>query len=178
MKNLKLIALAIPLLLFVSCQKEEFIPTSSQNFSLNYSLQTTLDFLAAENDFSLFHDAIIQSKMDIEIDGNGPYTVFAPDNNAMEKFLKKNNWKKIQDIPVSTLTLMVQFHISKRDVKIADLNKGKYVPILYKERELFIDIDNPSEPFLILGITKANVLNKDNAQRNGMVNKIDNVLSL
>jgi len=79
---------------------------------------------------------------------------------------------------LQTLTLIVQFHISKRDVKISDLTKGKYVPILYKERELFIDIDNPAEPFLILGITKANVTDKDFEQNNGMINKIDDVLSL
>ena len=95
-----------------------------------------------------------------------------------QKFLEKNNWSKIQDVPKNTLSLIVQFHISKRNVIIADLTKGKYVPILYKERELFIDIDNPKEPFLILGITKANILNKDNELQNGMVNKIDNVLSL
>ena len=178
MINFKNFAIAISLLLFISCQKEERIPAPTQHFSINNSLQTTLDFLATENDFSLFHDAIIQSKMDVEINGNGPYTVFAPDNNAMENFLKKNNWEKIQDVPVNILTLMVQFHISKRAVNISGLTQGKYVPILYKERELFIDIDNPSEPFLILGVTMANVINKDHAQKNGTINKIDNVLSL
>ena len=178
MKNITAIALAIPFFLFFSCQKENFIPTPTQTFSLNYSLQTTLDYLSTEEDYRLFHDAILQSKIDIEIDGNGPYTIFAPDNEAVEKFLQKNNWKKIQDVPVNDLSLMVQFHISKKDVKITNLTKGKYVPILYKERELFIDIDNPTKPFLILGITKANVISKDNELQNGMVNRIDNVLAL
>ena len=79
---------------------------------------------------------------------------------------------------MSTLNLLVQFHISKRDVKISDLTKGKYVPTLYKERELFIDVDDPDAPFLILGITKANVIDKDYEQSNGTINKIDGVLSL
>ena len=116
--------------------------------------------------------------MDIEINSEGPYTIFAPKNEAMEKFLEDNNWTTINEVPVATLTLLVQFHISKRDVKISDLTKGKYVPTLYRERELFIDIKNADLPFLILGVTKANVINKDFEQSNGLINKIDGVLSL
>ena len=179
MRKLTLIALAIPFVLLTSCNKENFTPTTDiQNITFNNSLQSSLDFLSTEKDLSLFYDAILQSKMDIEINSDGPYTIFAPKNEAIENFLEKNNWSNINEVPLQTLTLLVQFHISKRDVKISELKKGKYVPTLYKERELFIDINNPDAPFLILGITKANVINKDYEQNNGMINKIDGVLSL
>ena len=179
MRKLILIAFAIPILLLNSCSKEPLTSSSNnQNITFNNSLQSSLDFLSTEEDLGLFYDAILQTKMDVEINSDGPYTIFAPKNEAIENFLERNNWTAIKDVPLSTLTLLVQFHISKTDVKISDLKKGKYVPILYKERELFIDIDNPDAPFLILGITKANVINKDYEQNNGMINKIDDVLSL
>jgi len=179
MKKLILIALVFPFLLLNSCNKEEFSPTTNvQNITFNGSLQSSLDFLSTEEDLSLFHEAILKSKMDVQINSEGPYTIFAPKNEAIENFLEKNNWTSIDDLSVATLTLLVQFHISKSEVKISELKKGKYVPTLYKERELFIAIDNPDAPFLILGITKANVINKDYEQTNGMVNKIDGVLSL
>jgi len=179
MRKLILIALAIPMILLSSCNKEELSPTNNiQNITFNTSHQSSLEFLAAEKNLSHFYDAIIQSKMDIEIDGEGPYTIFAPNNDAFETFFLENNYSSIADISVNTLKLIVQFHVSKRDVKIGDLTKGKYLPILYNERELFIDVDDPSSPFLILGITKAFIVNKDLQQNNGMVNQIDDLLSL
>lgn len=179
MRKLILIALAIPMILLSSCNKETITPSSNfQNITGNTSLQSSLEFLAAEKNLSHFYDAIIQTKMDIELDGDGPYTIFAPNNDAFETFFQKNNYSSVADISVNTLKLIVQFHISKTDVKIGDLTKGKYVPTLYLERELFIDIDNPMSPVLILGITKANVINKDQVQNNGMVNLIDGLLSL
>jgi len=76
MKKLIHIAIAIPFLLFTSCTKEDFSPnTDVQNITFNNSLQSSLEFLSTDADLSLFNDAILKTKMDVEINSDGPYTI-------------------------------------------------------------------------------------------------------
>lgn len=139
---------------------------------------SVLEFIKNENDFSLFYEALSRTGFKDDIGGDGPYTIFVPDNQAFQNFLDANNWDSLDDISPSVLGLVVQFHISNSEVMIGDLTIGTFVPILFNNKELFINLDNTDAPFVVLGLTQANITASDNMQTNGVVHRIDGVLSL
>ena len=126
---------------------------------------------------SMFHEALVKSGMDATISGIGPYTIFAPNNNAFQDFLIKNNLNSLDDISTGTLAIIVQFHISMSKVSIGDLTTDTAVPILYNNQTIFIHTTS-SPAFITLGITEADFLTSDIQVTNGNVNKINAVLSL
>ena len=180
MRKITTLAFALSLLLFASCKKDSITPdTPPKEINPQETDSTTvLQFLQNDTDFSLFYEALTISKMDNEIKGNGPYTIFAPDNDAFQKLLNDNNWTNLQDISPSVLTLIVKFHISNSEVKIGDLTMGVSVPIIYNNKSVYINLDDPNAPFVVLGLTKADVTNSDMEFTNGMIHQINGVLSL
>ena len=141
------------------------------------ALQSTIDFLASNPQVSMFHEAVVKTGMDAAISGDGPYTVFAPNNVAFQNFLANNNWDTMDDISTGTLTTIVKFHLSNSEVNIKDLDIDTAVPIMFNNYSLFVHTTS-SPAYLTLGLSQANVLMTDIEQSNGNVNIIDSVLSL
>ena len=149
----------------------------TNNAPTTVALKTTMEYLATEDDLSMFHEAVIKTGISSQIDGDGPYTIFAPTNDAFEAFLAQNNWTKIDDISVSVLNTVVSFHISQSEVIVNDLTLNTSVNIMFNNFDLMIHaVSSPA--YLTLGLTKASFVEIDAEQTNGMVNKIDSVLSL
>lgn len=56
------------------------------------------------------------------MEGNGPFTVFAPTNDAFQMLLDSNPaWNTLSDIDDATLTSVLLFHVLAADVKAGDL---------------------------------------------------------
>src|SRR5690606_8603953 len=68
-------------LLWVSCQKEEFTQTTDTTPNIS-------TFLANSADYSIFSEVIHLAGAASYLDAWGTYTVFAPDNAAMEAYLQ------------------------------------------------------------------------------------------
>ena len=179
MRKITTIAFAFSLLLFASCEKETVTPDTPKEIIPEQNDSTSvLQFIQNDANFSTFARVLMIAKMETEIEGNGPYTIFAPDNTAFQKLLDDNNWSTLDDISPSVLTLIAKFHISNSEVKISDLTTGTLMPIIYNNKEVYINLDDPNAPFVILGLTKANITDSDMEFTNGMVHRINGVLSL
>ena len=135
-------------------------------------------YLKDNSEFSLFYSALFKTGMVDQVDTDGPFTIFAPNNQAIQTFLANNNWNTIDDVPVNILTLVVKFHISESEVTIGDLTNGMNVTILFNDKNVYINMDDPNHPFVVLGLTSANVMESDMVQTNGVIHHIDGVLSL
>ena len=84
---------------------------------------TVATFLELDTQFSSFYKGLttatpntdfITSLKSLETDdaSDAPFTVFAPNNEAIETFLETNdNWDKIEDIDESTLSPILKHHI-------------------------------------------------------------------
>ena len=207
MKNLLILSFAFFLLTFMSCSKEKMDPFEADagSFEIDNNPQvvgaditwqqesngeglttnnnptpafkSTLEYLATESDLSMYHEVLIKTGISSLIDGDGPYTVFAPTNDAFETFLAKNNWSTIDDLSLSVLNNIARFHISQSKVTIGELSTDTSVTTMFNNFGITIHaVSSPS--YLTLGLTKASFVEMDAVQTNGMVNKIDNVLSL
>ena len=157
--------------------------STGEGFSMNndnptvVAIKSAIDYLATEPDMGMFHQALVKTGMDAQISGNGPYTIFAPNNVAFMNFLENNNYNSIDDVSINTLSAIVKFHVSLTDVTIEDLTTATAVPIMFNNQNLYIHTTS-SPAYITLGLTQADVLSADIDVSNGNINKIDAVLSL
>ena len=110
------------------------------------------------------------------LQGDGPFTVFAPTNAAFQALLDTNeDWNGLEDIPVETLETVLTYHVSTAgNVRSTDLTQDMNVPTLSGE-SLTVDLsgDNPQ---IVGGNSTATVVLADVQGVNGVVHAIDTVL--
>ncbi len=76
----------------------------------------------ATEDLSTLVDALTQAGLVATLEGTGPFTVFAPTNDAFQDLLDSNpDWNSLSDIDDATLANVLKFHVLAADVKAADL---------------------------------------------------------
>ncbi|MFK8006646.1 MAG: fasciclin domain-containing protein [Saprospiraceae bacterium] len=203
MKKILTIVFAGALLIMTSCQKETINPTSTDNTTQQTSPPdstatttdpdttstntntnnppsnlTLLQYLKGESDCSIFYKAVLRTGIEVDLSGDGPFTIFVPNDEAFQAFLENNNWTSLDDISQNILTMIVKFHLTNVEVKVSELEVGTIVSLFLIEKEMYINMDDPANPFLVLGLTKANFVERDLEQLNGIVHKIDGVLAL
>lgn len=152
--------------------------TSGFNPPSGNNAMDVVTFLKDSQEFSSFYSALFKTGMIDDLDGDGPFTLFVPDNQAFQTFLMSNNWNTIDDIPLNILNLIVKFHISTTAINIGDLTNSAYVPIMFNDKNVYINMDDPNNPFVVLGLTSADILKSDLTQSNGVIHHINGVLSL
>jgi len=130
----------------------------------------------ADNDLSSLVAALTQANLVTTLSGDGPFTVFAPTNNAFQELLDSNaDWNNLSDIPNNVLTSVLTYHVVSGRVLEADLNTG-YEPTLSagpngEGVSLQVDITG--------GVTLGNTATPtttDIETTNGIVHKINKVM--
>ncbi|MEM6966041.1 MAG: fasciclin domain-containing protein [Bacteroidota bacterium] len=91
--------------------------------------------IALENDnFSILVQALTRSDLDFDfvgfLSGDGPFTVFAPTNDAFATLLNDNpDWDTLDDIDKATLDAVLKYHvISGNNFESTSLSNGTSVP--------------------------------------------------
>lgn len=112
------------------------------------------------------------------LSGTGPFTIFAPTNDAFAALLNSNpSWNTINDIPSSTLAKVLEYHVVVGDnVQAAQLNQGQMINTL-EGSDLTVDLMNGAQ----LETTntsqgKVNIIVKDVQGTNGVIHAVDQVL--
>jgi uncharacterized surface protein with fasciclin (FAS1) repeats len=135
-----------------------------------------VDTAIATDDLSILVDALTQANLVSTLQGEGPFTVFAPTNAAFQKLLDSNpSWNSLSDIDNATLANVLKFHVLAANVKAADLT-DTYVTSLATgpdNRQIVLQVD-------VTGGVKfngtANPLTTDIITKNGTVHIIDEVM--
>lgn len=114
MKKFSSILIALFLgIVFTSCNndKETVIETN------------TIVDIAVKNNLTSLVAAVQRAGLASTLSGNGPFTVFAPTNEAFQSLLDSNSsWNTVNDIPVETLQAVLKFHVLDGVVKSTDLS--------------------------------------------------------
>lgn len=112
------------------------------------------------------------------LSGAGPFTVFAPTNDAFQALLDSNpNWNSLADVPIATLDAVLKYHVtSAGNVRSSDLQDGANVPTLQGDN-VTIDLSG-SNPMVVGGNSSASIVMSlvDIQGSNGVVHVIDTVL--
>ena len=146
---------------FVSCDKDE-------------DPQNLVQLAQDTPELSILVDALVRADLVSTLEGDGPFTVFAPSNTAFEAFLQANNFASLDDVPVDLLTTVLLYHVVSGDVKSTDLTTG-YVNTVAEYSagiplSAYANVDNG------VSINDANVDMADVSADNGVVHIIDKVL--
>ena len=86
----------------------------------------------ATPNLSILVQALSKANLTITLQGNGPYTVFAPTNEAFTTFLAANNYANLDAVPVPALTQILLNHVISGKSLSTDLSDNTYVKTLGK----------------------------------------------
>ena len=130
---------------------------------------TIVEAAMEDEDLSTLVAALKAADLVETLKGDGPFTVFAPTNEAFEKLpdgkldelLKPENKEKLQKI--------LTYHVVQGKVMAADVTPGMLTTVAGDDVKVVVE-----EPVVM--IDDAKVLDADVDAKNGVIHKIDSVL--
>ncbi|HEY4628761.1 MAG TPA: fasciclin domain-containing protein [Flavobacterium sp.] len=175
MKNLLKIKCLVLLTFFAfavtSCDNDDDNPAPVDNTITGKAIATT--------NLSILVQALVKADLATTLQGTGPYTVFAPTNDAFTAFLATTSYATINDVPKEVLTQILLNHVVTGAVKSTDLTTG-YIKTLAKGSasntntlSMFV---NTSAGVKLNGV--ATVTTADIMASNGVIHIVDKVIGL
>lgn len=139
---------------------------------------TIVDLAVATPDLSNLVAAVTRANLADTLSGDGPFTVFAPTNDAFAAFLSANGFATLEDVPVDVLTQVLLNHVVSGTNLSTNLMTG-YVSSLSTAgaagRNLSLFINTAMGVEINGGPT---VTTPDVVASNGVVHIIDEVIGL
>lgn len=143
-------------------------------------LPTVVTFATSNPVFSSLVAALTRDDLSTDfvaaLSEDGPFTVFAPTNQAFQNLLNSNDdWNTLNDIPAALLETVLTYHVSGAgNVRSTALEDGMEVPTLAGE-SLTVNLGGAS-PVIEAANSSATVILADVQGVNGVVHVIDTVL--
>jgi len=160
--------------LFISCSDDDNETTDPP-----MEESTTIVDLALDSaDLTILVEALTAANLVETLQGDGPFTVFAPTNEAFAAFLTANNFASLSDVPTDVLTQVLLNHVVSGTNLSTNLSTG-YVSSLSTAgadgRNLSMYI-NTNGGVNINGVST--VTSADNEADNGVVHIVNGVIGL
>ena len=179
MKNLaKFLNLLIIVVLSVSvlsCNDDD----EMEGLQVELQTNTIADFVVDNsNNYSSLLAALTKANLVETLSGNGPFTVFAPDNDAFSAFLSANGFANLDAVPEDALRQILLNHVVSGAVKSTDLTTG-YIQTLSTATpnnshiSMFVNTNGGVKLNGISDVTGA-----DNILDNGVVHLVNEVIGL
>lgn len=110
------------------------------------------------------------------LSGAGPFTVFAPTNDAFQALLDSEpTWDELTDIPVGVRDAVLKYHVSSAgNVESGDLTDGQTIPTL-QGSNLTVDLTSGAQLNTTSGQT-VDIIITDVQGTNGIIHVVDAVL--
>ncbi len=142
------------------------------------SFPTVVDVALVNPDFSILVDALTRGSLETDfvgtLTGEGPFTVFAPTNDAFAALLTELGLASLDDVSDSVLTETLLNHVLSGEVLAGDLSEGLVAQSLFGD-DLTFSLD-PSATVTDENSRTSNITVTDITTRNGVVHVIDQVL--
>ncbi len=171
MKNFKklLPVLLLILIVFQSCDN---------NDDNTMEPSTVVNLAVDSADLTSLVSALQKADLVNTLNGEGPFTVLAPTNDAFAAFLSANNFNSLDDVPVNVLTKVLLNHVVSGSLTASDLSTG-YANTLATSAasgsamSLYIDTSNGVKFNGVSSVSSADII-----AVNGVVHKVDAVIGL
>lgn len=146
---------------------EVMLPPSVVSLALNNPVFSSLVSALTRDDLTTDYVSILS--------GAGPFTVFAPTNDAFQALLDSNaDWNSLADIPVATLEAVLNYHVvNGANVKAGQLTDNQTITTL--GGEITTDLVNGAK-IETTSNQSVNIILTDVQGSNGVVHAIDAVL--
>ena len=132
----------------------------------------------ADVDLSVLVDALVEAELDDDLQGTGPFTVFAPTDEAFDDALTTLGLGDLDELLASPdLEEILLFHVVDDELSADDLDDGDTVvtlggetlTVIETDDGIFLDTDDD-------GDGDAEVIETNIDAENGLIHKIDAVL--
>jgi len=135
------------------------------------STQNIVEIAVSNNDFSILVEALKKADLVDALMADGPYTVFAPTNEAFNKLFKDLNISGINDLSADQLKPILLYHVVNAKVMSSDVKSGE-VNTLNSDAMLKVGVKNNK---VVLN-ESSKVVKTDIQGSNGVIHVIDRVL--
>ena len=129
---------------------------------------SVVDIAVSNPDFSILVEAVTKADLAGALSAEGPFTVFAPTNDAFKKLFKELGVSGIKDLTAEQLTPILTYHVVPGKIMSTDLSNTS-VKTLNGEK-IKVDISNGVK------INDSHVTAADISGNNGVIHVIDKVL--
>jgi len=162
MKSAKAMMTFMVLVLLISCNNDSDTIQEDRNI---------MQILMVQNNFSTFQEMIMRTDLADELSSDGPFTLFAPTNEAVDNFLFEQGFTRQQLMESSELRDLVLYHIMAGRLLSSQIPVGDMETLSPNQNLSFSIEDNA---ITINGNT--NILTPDVEARNGVIHGINRVL--
>lgn len=164
MRKIQFIVVAIAMVsVFASCSKDEDDPApESKNI-----VQTAV----GDPQFSILAEALTKANLVSALEGTGPFTVFAPTNEAFNALFEQLGVSGLDDLSADALTPILLYHVVSGNVVSSQVSTGS-VPTLKEGSNINVEVSG-------MGVklnNNTNVIATDVQGSNGVIHAIDAVL--
>ncbi len=129
---------------------------------------TVVDIAVANPDFSILVEAVTKAGLAGALSADGPYTVFAPTNEAFNALFKQLGVSGVKDLTAEQLKPILTYHVVSGKVMSTDLTNTSVATL--NGQKIKIDLSNGVK------INESKVTKADISGTNGVVHVIDRVL--
>lgn len=130
---------------------------------------TVVEIASSDDRFSTLVEAVVKADLVDALSAEGPYTVFAPTNDAFDKLFASLGVNGIEDLSKEDLTPILLYHVVSGKVMASDVTSGE-VPTLNDKASLMVKVKDG------VMVDKSNVVITDIEGSNGVIHVIDAVL--
>lgn len=170
-KNKIAFALACLTMAFTSCDSTDEVMSTDN---------TITGIASRTSDLSVLVQALNKADLAATLQGSGPFTVFAPTNNAFTTFLNTNGYANLDAVPVAALKEILLNHVISGTNESTDLVNNTYIKTLAKgtasaTNTLSMYVNTTSGVRLngVSSVTTADVM-----ASNGVIHIVDAVIGL
>lgn len=135
------------------------------------SQMTIVEIASADARFSILVEAVVKADLAGALSADGPYTVFAPTNDAFNQLFAALGVNGVSDLTKDQLTPILLYHVVSGEVMAADVKTGM-VPTLNESASLNV---KASKKGVTINKT-SDVIITDIDASNGVIHVIDAVL--
>lgn len=129
---------------------------------------TVVEIAASNSDFSILVDAVKKAELVDALSADGPFTVFAPTNEAFENLFETLGVSGISDLTAEQLTPILTYHVVSGKVMSTDLSNTSVGTL--NGQKIKVDLTDGVK------INDSKVVKADIEGKNGVVHVIDKVL--
>ena len=142
---------------------------SLPSFATKDSGSSTVVEIAVSNpDFSILVDAVKKAELVDALSAEGPFTVFAPTNEAFQSLFSQLGVNGIEDLSAEQLTPILTYHVVSGKIMSADLSNSSVATL--NGQKIKVDLTDGVK------INESKVVAADVEGKNGVIHVIDRVL--
>lgn len=130
-----------------------------------------VDIALQNTNFSFLVEAVVKAGLVDALKADGPFTIFAPTNDAFEKLFMDLGVNGIEDLTADQLTPILLYHVVSGNVRAADVSSGMVSTLNTNSK---IDISVSDMGVMLDG--NAKVIATDVQGTNGVIHVIDKVI--